>query len=547
MPFGASSREGAQPQASPSDRGPGAAPRGRRPLAAVAAVILVVLVVLIAGSGGQAATPPATGAASVVPSDALAYVHLSTDQSRPGVRSALALAGSFPGYSRLREELIAGLGATGPTIAADFDSDVRPWLGKEAALALLETSTVTPEDLIVIGVRNRRAAAHFLASLPTDGSTSYEGTTITGHPRADDTAFVGNYMVLGHSSAVRAAIDVAAGHAPSLSEDPVYRRATTSEPAGRALDAYISGTGVTRLLAPRHGLVGAITALIYQPTLQGVAIALTPASGGLQVFVRRVLNPELAGAGSVSFAPSLPASVPAGAGLFLDATELNKILPRVLVTIGIGGRIPELLKRLGRALTAEGINVRQDIVPLFQRESAVVISEHGAVPVVTLIAHTPDPNQTRTVFAQLEVPLERLLASTGIAAGQVSVFNQVTVAGIAAHQLVLAPGLQLDYAVFDGDLVLATSLDGIAAVAHHATPILDEPAYGATLGDRPSRVTSLLFLDLNQLLSLGEQTGLMTGARFRALKPDLERVHAIGLDSTSGEAETTAELFLQIP
>ena len=227
-----------------------------------------------------------------------------------------------------------------------------------------------------------------------------------------------------------------------------------------------------------------------------------------------MLNPELAGAGSVSFAPSLPASVPAGAGLFLDATELNKILPRVLVTIGIGGRIPELLKRLGRALTAEGINVRQDIVPLFQRESAVVISEHGAVPVVTLIAHTPDPNQTRTVFAQLEVPLERLLASTGIAAGQVSVFNQVTVAGIAAHQLVLAPGLQLDYAVFDGDLVLATSLDGI---------------------------------DLNQLLSLGEQTGLMTGARFRALKPDLERVHAIGLDSTSGEAETTAELFLQIP
>jgi hypothetical protein len=34
----------------------------------------------------------------------------------------------------------------------------------------------------------------------------------------------------------------------------------------------------------------------------------------------------------------------------------------------------------------------------------------------------------------------------------------------------------------------------------------------ATLASRPQRVTSLLFLDFSQLLSLGEQTGL-TGVR----------------------------------
>ncbi|HEY5317258.1 MAG TPA: DUF3352 domain-containing protein [Solirubrobacteraceae bacterium] len=523
-----------------------AVPRDRRALVAVAAVIVVVLIVLIASSGGQAITPPATGAASVVPSDALAYIHVSTDESRSAVKSALALAARFPGYAGLRDGLLARLGATGPGVAVDFASEVRPWLGKEVAFALFDTSTSTSGSLIVVAVAHRRPAERFVAGLPTDGSASYEGTTITGHPGAGDTAFVGRYLLIGHSASLRAAIDVADRRAPSLSEDPSYRRATASEPAGRAVDAYVSGTGVTRLLTPRHGLLGVLGALLYQPTLEGVAVALTPASGGVHVRLSSVLDPQLAHPTSPSFTPSLGASVPAGAGLFLDVMDLNRVLPHLLTTIGIGAQIPKLLEKLGVALTAEGVNVEQNIVSLFERESAVVISSNGGKPVVTVVARTAHPGVTRTAFAELEEPLERLFAPAGADAGRAPVFNQVTVGGVAAHQLVLVPGLQFDYAVFGDKLVLSTSLEGIAAVARHAKVILDQPAYQLALGDRPARVTSLLFLDLNQLLSLDEQTGLISGARFLALKPDLERVHAIGLDSTSGEAESTAELFLQI-
>jgi len=31
------------------------------------------------------------------------------------------------------------------------------------------------------------------------------------------------------------------------------------------------------------------------------------------------------------------------------------------------------------------------------------------------------------------------------------------------------------------------------------------------------------------------------------LRPDLEKIRAIGLDSTSGESDTTSELFIDIP
>jgi hypothetical protein len=528
-------------------RARGAVLRDRRALGAVAAVILIALVVLISGSGGEAAIPPATGAASVVPGDALAYIHFSTDASRSEVTSALALAARFPGYPRLRDTVLAQLLATGLFAGADFKRQIRPWLGKDAAIALLGTSAPTAAPLLVVGVSNRPAAARYLAGLPSDFTLSYQGTTITGHPHhTGDTAFIGHYLLIGHRSSIRAAIDVAAGRSPALSRDPVYRRAASSEPPGRAVDAYLSATGVTRLLIPRRGLVGAIAGLVYQPSLQGVAVSLTPAPGGVEVLVHSVLNPQLAHSASASFTPSLASSVPAGAALFLDASRLDQILPRVLPTIGIGGRIPELLKRLGAALKAEGIDVAQYIAPLFRRESAVVISTHGATPVITVITHTPDPNQTRTTFAQLETALAQLLGGAGTAAVQAPVFNQVTVGGVTAHQLVL-PGLQFDYAVFGGNLVLSTSLQGIAGVARHAPSIDGEPAYGTTLGNHPARVTSLLFLDLNQLLSLGEHTGLMTGARFSALKPDLQQVRAIGLDSTSGEAQSTTELFLRIP
>ena len=70
--------------------------------------------------------------------------------------------------------------------------------------------------------------------------------------------------------------------------------------------------------------------------------------------------------------------------------------------------------------------------------------------------------------------------------------------------------------------------------------------YRSVLPSHPAKVTSLLFLDFTQLLNLVEQAGLTRGTRFTALRPDLQMIRAVGLQSTSGEADSTAELLLQI-
>src|SRR5205814_3368579 len=105
--------------------------------------------------GGQPAV--ATGAARLVPADAIVYVHLSTDREREAVRRAQALAGRFPSYDRLRDNIIRRLSVNGDA------ADVAGFLGNEAALAFLSSSTGTAGSLVVFSVRDQAAARRFLA------------------------------------------------------------------------------------------------------------------------------------------------------------------------------------------------------------------------------------------------------------------------------------------------------------------------------------------------------------------------------------------------
>src|SRR5437764_11034433 len=74
-----------------------------------ALVVLVVLIVILLASGGGSSGPPADEAARLVPSNALVYVHLSTDTGRGATSTALKLAQRFPSFGRLRNSLLRRL------------------------------------------------------------------------------------------------------------------------------------------------------------------------------------------------------------------------------------------------------------------------------------------------------------------------------------------------------------------------------------------------------------------------------------------------------
>jgi Protein of unknown function (DUF3352) len=525
----------------------------RAPLVAGLASLALVVAVLMLALGGSGEDPPATGAASLVPADALAYVNLSIDPTRPAVRRALALARRLPDYASLSGSLARSVSGTvsGGSRPVDFARDVRPWLGREAAFAVLDTSASTAASLTVLDVSRPQRARAFVSGAGGAPDGRYDGVSLLRYPTGTEAAFLEHYLLLGQAAGVRAAIDVATGRGPSLAGSPAYQRAAAGEPADRVLDAYASAVGLRRVLLPRGGLLGALSVLLDEPALTGASVSISPQSGGARVRFHSALDPTLAqvtGFHPREFSPTLQNVVPAGSTLLLDVDGLDRIAPRILnagAIAGIGRGIGPLLRRLGSALSAEGVDVHR-VLSLFDGETAVALVPHAGTPVLVIVARIRDQSAASDELATLEGPLAQLFPPPSSGSGQVPELSDRSIGGVTAHRLALAPGLQIDYAVTGGLLVVSTGIDGIAAVAARTRALAADPAFGRVLGDRPSRVTSLLFLDFSQLLSLAERMGLTRGARLMALRPDLEKVRTVGMDSTSGEADTTAELYLQI-
>jgi hypothetical protein len=71
--------------------------------------------------------------------------------------------------------------------------------------------------------------------------------------------------------------------------------------------------------------------------------------------------------------------------------------------------------------------------------------------------------------------------------------------------------------------------------------------YSQTVPGQPRPVTSLVFADFSQLLRLAERTGLVRGATYHALRPDLNRIRAVGLQTARGQEDSTAQITLDIP
>jgi Protein of unknown function (DUF3352) len=531
---------------------PPAPPVARRRRLLALAVLGVVLALASAGwlaLDGSGTPPPATGAAQLVPAGVLAYVHLSTDPSRPAVQAARRLASRFPGYPLLYAAVVNRLdGALGGGANVDFDRQIRPWLGKEAALAVLDSSGATATTLLVLGVSDRARAQAFLSSAGAAPAGVYDGARLLAYPSGGEIALVGHYLVAGTGAGVRAAIAAQRGRAPSLAHNPAYERAAASEPAGRVLDAYLPAAGVRRLLSAQTGLAGAIGLLLDRSGLAGTAISLSAVPSGAQVLVHGVTSPG-AKAGAGTFTPTLQSVLPSGSALMLDVHGLDHVAPELLqagALAGIGANVGPLLRRLGAALVAQGVNV-SSLLKIFAGETAVALSP-GPSPALLVVARVSNPAAARSELASLEGPLTTLFSPSGSsAAGQVPELADEQVGGATVDEVELGPGLQVDYGVFNGLAVVSTSIRAIQAVAQRSHALSGDASYRAVIPSSPGRVSSLVFGDFTRLETLAEQTGLSSGARTRELLPDLTKVRAIGLSSTSTGNDTTTELRLEIP
>jgi hypothetical protein len=377
--------------------------RGRRvALAAAGAlvVLVVVAVVALAGGGGSGAnTPPASGAAQLVPANALVYVHLSTDHGRSATRDAAKVADRFSSWPALRDGIVSRLQAPGCDVAAKALKTA-----DEAALAIFDTGGGSRANSLVL----------------VDTGKDHPGAKQQGCGTLTST-YVGRFLAIGQPESLVLAGRLAKGQGASLADAAGPKAQMAKLPTDRVADGWVSADGVRRLLAPQGGLLGAAGVLFDQAALKGAAFGLSAKGDGIRISVHSQLDPQLArgGSGFKPFTPTLTGDVPADAMAYLGVSNLAPALQRLLAAAGTSSAA---LKPLVGQLNAP-------LLKIFPGEAAIILTSKTPAPVLTLLAATKDEGATRRALAQLPAAVRRSF-STAVWDGKVAVSTDAS--GIAA-------------------------------------------------------------------------------------------------------------------
>jgi hypothetical protein len=498
-------------------------------VALLALAALVVAVVVRASAGGAVEDT----AVRLVPADALAYAHLSTDPDREVDQRLLAELDAFPGLRRLRARLSR-------TVGRDFDlaRDVRPWLGDEVGFALLSAVGTRSDSLLLLAVRDRPAADAFLVrAAGALGTTTYRGIPVRRFgPVA--VAFIEGFMALGQPPSVRMAIDRSQGRGESLQTTEAYRRATSTRPEDTSLYAMATVQGVQRLLVGAPGALGTLGELLTHPEMDAVGASLVAQEPGLRLQIRQARGGEAPG----EFAPRLVEEVPRDAAAYLGLPDLASV----------GAVLPaETREALGElvapAARGAALDPQDDLVEPLRGEVALSVTPADPAPVATLVARTVDEDRTREALARLQQPVAEVLSPPPAPGAPPVEFEQRVLGDVPAFSLPVAPGLDLTYAVSGGRLLASTHTNGVGHVLADRPSVREASAYQRVLGRLPARAEAVVFLDLGQLLALLEQAGASDAPAFVAFREDLRRVRAAGAVVEREGDDATAEMFFDTP
>lgn len=350
----------------------------------------------------------------------------------------------------------------------DYEADVRPWLGEQIAIGV-RPDGVEPERadvLVVIDVKYRAVAEEALGRLaaqmeePTRDE-QYEGVTLTV---AGDTAWalLDDVLLVGSSAdAVRGGLDADAGRTESLADSGAFRDAMDGVAADHlgAVFADLEAFGASAGFADQLG--GYSTA----------ALALIVEADGLRLegsapFDSGAASESAREAFALSTEPSSLAEwMPTGTQAELVVFGLAQSLLAAEAELGGeagGDEVADALAQL-RAIAALGlgISVDDDVLPLFDRETALAITGlEGQMPDGLLLMRPSDVEAA----AQSLGEVRDSLAQRG-AAVDTQEIDGVTVTSLRVPELGTVA-----YAVNDGVVLLGLSVDDVtAALAAHAT------------------------------------------------------------------------------
>ena len=555
---------------------------------ALAAVALAVAVPRLPCQfpGGDVCAPD-DDAEALVPADALAYAHLTLDPETEQFDDARETLRALPEITRqVVDRLLAQVPGPGGQ-AADFTRDIAPWLGGQAAVAIVPVGGGA-EQVQLLQEGDPEAADEFAASLAAGEprSEDYQGVELSIDSRGLATASVGGFLVIGTDAGVRRVVDVETGveGARSLAEDGVAGELRDELPARRFVDAYVSPDGIETLIATDSGALASIEPFVDAGSSQGAAASLGTSDGALEVSIHSSLDPQQAGnepgffAAFPPFDPKLPERLSEDAlsyvGIGDPQTTVNDLLAQA--TAEAPALAQGLTEAANRLRELGEVKVQEELLPALGGEAAFAlqpgtgsaasddaeattapsegpeglpqgpapIPTEETVPVLQFLADGVDSERARQTLAQLQGSIASSLdPGTSL---QAPVFDQRTYKGVEMEVLRVSPTVNLTYALAESSLAIASQPQGVEQVIDGEGGLDETEGFEEATADFPDEPSLLAYLDLTGLVELGEREGLGEDPVYALFAPEIRRLEAAALsvDASSTDLETEVRVLI---
>ncbi len=328
-------------------------------LVAAAAVALT-----LAACGGGSDSSPVSGLAEYIPPDAAVYVQGAIKPDSEVQARTDEITKRLTG-STIREMLDGTLASSDSGV--DFEADVKPWLGDNAAMYVDQTAISGASSLsgasdtgygTVVETSDKDAAQAFIDDQAKAGSTGeYEGVSYSA--LKGDTAVAGivddNFVAATDVAGFKLMVDAEKGD--SLEDNEGFGEVSDKVDDGSLVNVYV-GNPATAAEAQGMDYSGLYKAFGVDPDKAGAMFSLVPQENEISIRGYSADQPDL----SAGDASDLIASFPANTVFAMGSGDLGKNATKVIDTLDKEG-VQGMLKpgQLGQTLdqvSEQGIDVR---------------------------------------------------------------------------------------------------------------------------------------------------------------------------------------------
>jgi len=530
----------------------------RTPPARRGGVVLVccalAAVLAACGSSSSSTNASSQGAdpASAVPASALAYVQADVRPSGSLAQSIDAASKRLLGVSDPGAKLDALIDKSMAS-GASYETDVRPWLGQQAAVAVLPGTTSAKAEFAVLldqtDTAKAEAATKNSALFGSGGGSgdtlaqaSYRGVSYTEDLTSKiDVGVVGDYVVLANDAAAFDAIVDTDKGAASLAASSGYKQAVNAELAGADGVAYVPLVRLIDALIPAASTQSSTAAQILQQLRTRFANAILSGSARFDstgaAIDLAVSGAGSSGSGSSSSGENNPiGTLPGGSWLAIGLTNVGPSLGKLfteLAQLGSSGNLQGFTSSLSELQQVTGVNVEGDLQSITTAGFFAKGSNLGNLEAALVLA-VKDPSQAPVIVSQLD----RLAAliSTSDHAFSVGPLSQTNIQSGFTIQVPDVP-FTFDVAAGGGRIVVAlgtTSLNDALASSGRLSATAGYSTATSLLG---SGIQPDAIIDLPGIVALLKNLGAAGGATAAKALPYVERLGTVALGTGTANGE----------